>query len=102
MRTAPISPAVLPADFDAELVILALLGVLRGFSGADRGLMNHIVRGEQHIPTCQAGMWLTPGGPRPEGDPCNERCERAQLAVAWAIAWIWANRPAEIDQEVAG
>lgn len=79
---------------DAEMVIMELCRVLlgNGPNGApDRGLMSHIVRGEQHIERCQAGMWLTPGGPRPDGDPCSARCMAAHAALKLAEQWLRAN-----------
>jgi hypothetical protein len=73
---------------EAAHVILRLCGVLLGNGSTDRGLMSHIVRGEQHIERCQIGMWVTPGGPRPEGDPCAARCQRAHAAIDQAEAWL--------------
>jgi hypothetical protein len=73
---------------EAAHVILRLCGVLLGNGSTDRGLMSHIVRGEQHIERCQVGMWVTPGGPRPEGDPCAARCQRAHAAIDQAEAWL--------------
>lgn len=91
-----------PAIDDPELVILALLGVLCGFGDKDHGLMNRIVRGEQHTPGCPRGMYLRPDDRLTNGSPCSERCETARLAVSWAVAWLWANRPADLGLEAAG
>ena len=68
----------------AEEVILSLVAVLLGdrkYDKGDRGLMSHVVYGQQHIERCQRGMWLQQDSPRPGGDPCSPRCLRAQAAL---------------------
>lgn len=86
---------------DAELVVLALLGVVIGFEPGDRGYMSLVINGVQHTPKCPFGQWLTPNGPRPQGDPCSERCETAQWAVSLAVAWLVARRE-PLQDVVAG
>lgn len=75
---------------NAEAVVLAFCAVLLGDPkrSTDRGLMSHTVNGSRHLPTCPRGQWLTPGGPRPDGDPCSWRCLAAQDAVSQAAAWL--------------
>lgn len=99
----PPAPAVAaPTEGSAEEAILMLLYVLIGDGGnTDKGLMSHIVDGEQHIERCQRGMWITPDL---RGDPCSTRCLRAQRAREVATAWLYAQRPpAQMTlDEVAG
>jgi hypothetical protein len=79
---------------DAETAIVALLGVVIGFDEKDHGYMSLVIDGDQHTPRCAFGQWLTPGGPRPEGDPCSERCVTARAAVDMALEWLGAHAPA--------
>lgn len=91
----------LPLDDSAEDVILGLLFALIGDGGAtDRGLMNLLVHGAQHVPNCPHGQWISPDGPRPHGDPCSERCLRNQASIARATRWLYARRPAALQEVV--
>lgn len=93
-------------DLEAERAILLLLGVLRGIDKTDLGLMPVWVCGFRHLATCGHGQWNQQDSPRPHGDPCSDRCERAQEAIEAGVDWLKANeRP--VDQqpsmfEVAG
>lgn len=93
MRRQRSAPAIAPDS--TEDVVLRLLWVLKGDGGKDRGLMSHIVNGEQHIERCQRGMWITPGL---RGDPCSARCQRAQDAIALAARWLYERRPLQQDR----
>lgn len=88
-------PAPPPVPGSAEEAILMLLFVLIGDGAGDRGLMSHIVNGEQHIERCQRGMWITPGL---RGDPCSTRCLQAQEARRVATAWLYAHRPLSLSE----
>lgn len=87
-------------DYDAERAILLLLGVLRGIKPGDVGLMPVVACGFHHISTCPHGQWLQQDSPRPHGDPCSDRCIRAQEAIEAGIAWLKANER-EADRQVS-
>jgi hypothetical protein len=89
-------PMLFPGE-EAESIVLNLCAVLLGDPKQpnDRGLMSLIIGESRHLPTCGFGQWLTPGGPRPEGDPCSWRCLAAQDALTAAGRWLR-------DREAAG
>lgn len=96
---------------EAEAVILELVRVVLGDKRrrvTDNGLMTTIVRGGQHTPRCPRGQWLQPNGPRPDGDPCSDRCVAAWAAIHAAARWLMDNEqpaaPAQAGlwEEVAG
>lgn len=69
-------------------VVLDLVRVILGDGRTDHGLLTLVIDGRQHVPTCGYGQWLTPGGPRPEGDPCSARCVAVHAALDAAEAWL--------------
>lgn len=83
----------------AEHVVLLLCRVILGDKSdprrQDNGLMPLVIDGRQHVARCPRGQWLSPKSPRPDGDPCSDRCQFAWAAIGLAGAWLKANeRPA--------
>lgn len=86
----------------AEIVILDLCRVLLGEPKRDKhgkrkdyGLMNHIVNGEQHIRSCQIGMYIEAGDSLRGGQPCSDRCQRVRDAIDMAEIWLKAHEHGE-------
>lgn len=94
------------AKLDAEGVILALCYVLLGDgTKKDRGLLNLMIGGRQHVPRCPRGQWNNPNSPRPDGDPCSDRCVRAHAVLSSAEVWLKDHEvesQTEMFSEVAG
>jgi hypothetical protein len=62
-----------------DAMSLAVL-VIAGDGVKDRGQLSRLIRGDWHLANCPRGQWLSPTSPRPDGDPCMERCVRARDA----------------------
>lgn len=86
-------PTLDPLD-EAEVVILELCRVILGDGRKDRGLLTYRAKGRNHVPTCSRGMWLSPTSPRPDGDPCNARCDAVHEAINAAERWLIAREVA--------
>lgn len=95
----------------AEAVILDLVAVLLGDKSRpkhrDNGLLNLVIRGRQHVPTCAFGQYLRETDRLTGGSPCSARCADAHAVITAAERWLQAyeaDRPtqASLFGEAAG
>lgn len=83
---------------DAVEVIAGLLLVMIGDGKKDHGQMSHRTAGGWHLESCQRGMCIQAGDSLRGGQPCSKRCQTAQIAAEFAVAWLLANRTDERPQ----